>query len=93
LAGAGRFEPPYVGCYDQDSSFEFRGLVGHSLCDDHRFSKVLRCHGYLPPPDQFELGGYTTWRARSSYLEVGAEPQIQKAVGLLLKRVARSKKP
>jgi neutral ceramidase len=51
------------------------------------------CNGYLPPPDQFELGGYTTWRARSSYLEVGAEPEIQKTVGLLLRRVARSKKP
>jgi hypothetical protein len=24
------------------------------------------CSGYLPPPDQFELGGCTTWRARSS---------------------------
>ncbi len=51
------------------------------------------CNGYLPPPDQFKLGGYTTWRARSSYLEVGAEPEIQKTVGLLLKRVAHSKKP
>ncbi len=51
------------------------------------------CNGYLPPPDQFELGGYTTWRARSSYLEVGAEPEIKKTVGLLLKRVARNKKP
>ena len=47
------------------------------------------CNGYLPPPDQFELGGYTTWRARSSYLEIGAEPKIKDAVVELLKRVAR----
>ena len=51
------------------------------------------CHGYLPPPDQFELGGYTTWRARSSYLEVGAEPEIRHEVLSLLKQVALSKKP
>ena len=48
------------------------------------------CNGYLPPPDQFELGGYTTWRARSSYLEVGAEPKIRDTVVSLLKRVAQS---
>jgi neutral ceramidase len=48
------------------------------------------CNGYLPPPDQFELGGYTTWRARSSYLEVGAEPEIRETVVSLLKRVARN---
>ena len=51
------------------------------------------CNGYLPPPDQFELGGYTTWRARSSYLEVGAEPKIRETVGALLKRVAPTDKP
>ena len=32
--------------------------------------------GYLPPPDQHALGGYTTWRARSSFLEEGAEPRV-----------------
>ena len=37
--------------------------------------------GYLPPPDQHPLGGYTTWRARSSFLEEEAEPKI---VGQLL---------
>ncbi len=32
--------------------------------------------GYLPPPDQHKLGGYTTWRARTSMLEVEAEPKV-----------------
>lgn len=40
--------------------------------------------GYLPPPEQFELGGYTTWRARTSYLETAAEPRIREELGVLL---------
>lgn len=32
--------------------------------------------GYLPPPEMFQLGGYTTWRCRSSCLEEQAEPKI-----------------
>jgi len=44
-------------------------------------------HGYLPPPEQFPLGGYTTWRARTSYLEQTAEPKIRAALEGLLARV------
>lgn len=33
-------------------------------------------NGYLPTPEHHKLGGYETWRARSSYLEVNAEPKI-----------------
>jgi len=47
------------------------------------------CDGYLPPPDQHALGGYTTWRARSSCLEERAEPQIRARVLALLRRLAR----
>jgi putative membrane-bound dehydrogenase-like protein len=32
--------------------------------------------GYIPPPEQHELGGYTTWPARTAGLEVQAEPKI-----------------
>jgi hypothetical protein len=43
------------------------------------------CEGYLAPPEQHKLGGYTTWRARSSCLEEMAEPKIKAAVvGLLV---------
>lgn len=49
-------------------------------------------HGYLPPPDQFPLGGYTTWRARSSYLEREAEPKIRDVIGELLGAVSRTKR-
>ena len=45
-------------------------------------------HGYLPPPEQFPLGGYTTWRARTSYLETNAEPRIRGVIGELLKTLS-----
>jgi putative membrane-bound dehydrogenase-like protein len=32
--------------------------------------------GYIPPPDSFQLGGYTTWRCRTSCLEEQAEPKM-----------------
>ena len=46
-------------------------------------------NGYLPTPAQHQLGGYETWRARSSYLEVEASPKITTAVLGLLQQVAR----
>jgi neutral ceramidase len=46
-------------------------------------------HGYLPTPAQHKLGGYETWRARSSYLEVGASPKIVTAVMDLLQQVSQ----
>ena len=33
-------------------------------------------NGYLPTVEHHRLGGYETWRARSSYLEVEAAPKI-----------------
>jgi hypothetical protein len=33
-------------------------------------------NGYLPTPEHHKLGGYETWRARSSYLEVDASTKI-----------------
>ncbi len=43
--------------------------------------------GYLPSPEQHKLGGYETWPARSSFLELEAEPKIQQALGQLLKQL------
>ncbi len=40
--------------------------------------------GYLPPREQHELGGYETWPARSSFLEVTAEEKIRTSlIGML----------
>ena len=44
--------------------------------------------GYLPPPEQMAMGGYTTWLARSSCLEAEAEPKIRARVMQLLETAA-----
>ena len=46
-------------------------------------------NGYLPTPEHHKLGGYETWRARSSYLEVEAAPKITRTLMELLASVAR----
>ncbi len=49
------------------------------------------CEGYIAPPEQHKLGGYTTWRARTSCLEELAEPKIKTAVVGLLVEVAMAR--
>jgi hypothetical protein len=44
-------------------------------------------NGYLPTPEQHRLGGYETWRAKSSYLEVDASGKITAALLGLLERL------
>lgn len=44
--------------------------------------------GYIPPPEQHALGGYTTWPARTAALEVEAEPKIAETVLGLLEKLA-----
>jgi putative membrane-bound dehydrogenase-like protein len=44
--------------------------------------------GYIPPPEQHQLGGYTTWPARTAGLEVSAEPKIVETMLALLEKVA-----
>jgi len=46
-------------------------------------------NGYLPTPAQHALGGYETWRARSSYLETEASPKVVETVLDLLKQASR----
>ncbi|HWB00246.1 MAG TPA: hypothetical protein VG713_17250, partial [Pirellulales bacterium] len=46
-------------------------------------------NGYLPTPKHHELGGYETWRARSSYLEVNASDKITATLLDLLNEVAK----
>jgi hypothetical protein len=43
--------------------------------------------GYIPPPEQHWLGGYTTWPARTAGLEVDAEPRIVDALLTLLEQL------
>lgn len=46
-------------------------------------------NGYLPTPEQHALGGYETWRAKSSYLATDAEPKIRSTLLKLLDEVTR----
>jgi len=40
--------------------------------------------GYVPPVQEFELGGYETWRCRTSQLEVNAENKIRNTLKKLV---------
>ncbi len=44
--------------------------------------------GYIPPLEQHQLGGYTTWPARTAGLETNAEPRIVDAALALLEEVS-----
>ncbi len=44
--------------------------------------------GYIPPPEQHKLGGYTTWAARTAGLVPDAEPRIVEAITGLLEKVS-----
>jgi hypothetical protein len=49
---------------------------------------AIGCEGYIPPPEQHALGGYETWRARTSCLEEEAAPRISEKLLELLHMVA-----
>jgi hypothetical protein len=46
-------------------------------------------NGYLPTPEQFKLGGYETWRARSSYLAENSSVKITSTLLELLREVSQ----
>ena len=48
--------------------------------------------GYIPPPEQHRLGGYTTWPARSAGLDEQAEPLIVETLLGLLESVSEKKR-
>ncbi len=50
-------------------------------------------NGYLPTPKHHKLGGYETWRARSSYLEVDASVKITHVLIDLLHALHKKKYP
>ncbi len=46
--------------------------------------------GYIPPPEMFQLGSYTTWRCRTSCLEEFAEPKMVAAIDKLIDELHES---
>ena len=61
---------------------EVYGITGLKLKAQSPFSMTFNIElangaaGYIPPPEQHYLGGYTTWPARTAGLELNAEPVI-----------------
>lgn len=49
-------------------------------------------NGYLPTPEQHALGGYETWRAKSSYLAEDAEPKVRETLLAMLDELAKEDK-
>lgn len=65
-------------------------LKRHKPLDEHfTISLANGYNGYLPTPEHHKLGGYETWRARSSYLETEASTAIAKNLKEMLAEVAR----
>lgn len=66
--------------------------IGVELKEKHPGSTVVSLanayHGYLPTPEHHALGGYETWRARSSYLEVEASTKMIQVLDEMLKELA-----
>jgi hypothetical protein len=59
------------------------------LAEHFTISLANGYNGYLPTPEHHALGGYETWRARSSYLEVEASTKITATLRDLLGAVAK----
>lgn len=58
----------------------FKPTFAIELANDYR--------GYIPTVEGHQLGGYETWRAKSSYLEVEAAPKMVAAALRLLEKLA-----
>lgn len=67
--------------------------IGLELKEKHPGSTVVSLanayHGYLPTPEHHALGGYETWRARSSYLEVDASTKMVQVLDEMLKTISQ----
>lgn len=73
---------------------EVYGLTGLKLKVQSPLSTLMNIElangaaGYIPPPEQHHLGGYTTWPARTAGLEVEAEPKIVETLLTSLEEVS-----
>ena len=59
------------------------------LAEHFTISLANGYNGYIPTPEHHVLGGYETWRARSSYLEVAASEKVTATLRELLASVAK----
>ncbi|MFT5128747.1 MAG: hypothetical protein ACI8W8_002365, partial [Rhodothermales bacterium] len=77
---------------------EVYGITGLKLKAQNPFATSFNIElangaaGYIPPPEQHALGGYTTWPARTAGLEVQAEPKIVESLLASFEKLAGSKR-
>ncbi|NBR05531.1 MAG: hypothetical protein EBT92_07155 [Planctomycetes bacterium] len=77
---------------------EVFGITGIKIKEQCPFELTMNielangAEGYIPPPEQHALGGYTTWPARTASLEVGAEPKIVESLLISLEQLAQTKR-
>lgn len=73
---------------------EVFGITGLKIKAQSPFSATVNitlangASGYIPPPEQHYLGGYTTWPARTAGLEVDAEPVVIERLMHMLKKLS-----
>ncbi|MDP6524011.1 MAG: hypothetical protein QGH15_07300 [Kiritimatiellia bacterium] len=79
---------------------EVYGITGLKLKAQSPFAATFNMElangaaGYIPPPEQHRLGGYTTWPARTAGLEVPAEPKmVEKLLASFEKLAGRKRRP
>ncbi|HQX49109.1 MAG TPA: neutral/alkaline non-lysosomal ceramidase N-terminal domain-containing protein [Planctomycetaceae bacterium] len=74
---------------------EVYGITGIKLKNQSPLAATMNielangAEGYIPPPEQHKLGGYTTWAARTAGLEEQTEPQIVETLTRLLELVSK----
>ncbi len=78
---------------------EVYGITGLKLKAQSPFKTTFNMElangaaGYIPPPGQHYLGGYTTWPSRTAGMEVDTEPQIiDTLLGMLEKLSGKKRK-
>ena len=77
---------------------EVYGITGLKLKAQSPFAATFNIElangaaGYIPPPEQHTLGGYTTWPARTAGLEVQAEPKMLESLLISLEKLAGRKR-
>ena len=77
---------------------EVYGITGLKLKSQSPFKTTFNMElangaaGYIPPPEQHYLGGYTTWPARTAGLEPDAEPVIVDTLLGLLEKLSGQKR-
>ena len=79
---------------------EVYGITGLKLKAQSPLAKTFNlelangAEGYIPPPEQHVLGGYTTWPARTAGLDRSAEPRIvDTLLGLLEQVTGKPRRP